>query len=110
LPNAGEGCIKHASLSLFQRIEGWGVCGGLKMKARAYYLDAETNEAELNPGILAEEQSVRILLAEVTEALRHLHNLIEGYGPMWYSEQIDSEVGAALAAADAALSRGSAVQ
>jgi hypothetical protein len=43
------------------------------------------------------------ILADVTSLLRDLCELIESYGPAWYTERMDTRVRSTLAAAEAAV-------
>ena len=42
-------------------------------------------------------------IKELTEVARSLHQLLQSYGPLWYTAEIDARLRNALAEADSAL-------
>lgn len=60
----------------------------------------------LNRGQSGHESSLNrphAILADVTSALRDLYELMQSYGPSWYTESLDTQLRRTLTVAEAAL-------
>jgi hypothetical protein len=57
-----------------------------------------------NPGAAFSEQPTReSVLKEIAKLLGDLHQLLQGYSPAWYTEEMDARIQKALAKANSAL-------